>query len=909
MVVRVVPGRDESDAEFDQFAAIELDPVDLPWRYSPTAAVGDRLQPWMALVVLKDDEITATVAASLDRKLPLVTVPGARLPDLANAWAWAHVQAIGAATQASVGTALAGPPGRLVARIFCPRRLEARTAYNAFLVPTFARGRAAGAGDSPGSLAALAPAWTTAQPEVTLPVYYQWRFLTGTVGSFEDLVKRVRPQRLPEAIGGRRMDVSEPGMGLRSAAPAPTPPATTETALEVEGALQSLSRTLVARKSAGQPFVDDLKGLLNLGTVDFGNGPVKVVVPPLYGRWPAAEDQLEAASNPPWFRELNRDPRERVGGGLGTNVIQAHQEALLAGAWEQVGNLRTVNAEKRVVQLGREALLRAFQRHVNVGRLETFLNVTGPLHGFVRSTAGNTTIFGQIAAGKVRRDLFDPQWRRLSAVRGPIGRRLGFHLAPPPGLGAVERLNTTFRPAPEPPTPAGMATPKDAYKDLVPGDLIPTQITNLVGRGASLQVLWGILLFCVARKLLLGPPSWSWWWLLRIVRFGLELIRLANGRASTDFRIAWRDGALTPALVQGLPGSSGFVVPADDVPASLPAIPTPSGSDSIDATRFKTALGQLFGDLTAGRLPLLNLPLLNLTSLRTLLASRLDPRTTLTTWITSRVVLLPTVPQQTADPLEPYIIAPDFPQPMWVPLRDLSEEWIVPGLSGIATDTLGLLVPNQRFIEAYMVGLNHEMARELLWNEYPADQRATMFRQFWETRGYVRGPGDPTDPEVLKETFRDIKQVHLWQRTAPLGQNSPRRRAPGESLVLLVRAELIHRFPNVIVYAVNALPPATPTAERYPVYSGRLGQDTAYYGFELSAADVHGANPTWYFVLQEQPAEPRFHVPPTVTVAPGEYLTPAAIGASVATSAHFAVETFRAPTRVAVPAASMVPAE
>src|SRR4030095_16954780 len=79
VVVRVVPGRDESDAELDQFAAIELDPVDLPWRYSPTAATAppatgaDRLQPWMVLVVLKDDEIVRLAPAPGDRTLARVS--------------------------------------------------------------------------------------------------------------------------------------------------------------------------------------------------------------------------------------------------------------------------------------------------------------------------------------------------------------------------------------------------------------------------------------------------------------------------------------------------------------------------------------------------------------------------------------------------------------------------------------------------------------------------------------------------------------------------------------------------------------------------------------------------------------------------------------------------------------------
>ena len=34
-----------------------------------------------------------------------------------------------------------------------------------------------------------------------------------------------------------------------------------------------------------------------------------------------------------------------------------------------------------------------------------------------------------------------------------------------------------------------------------------------------------------------------------------------------------------------------------------------------------------------------------------------------------------------------------------------------------------------------MVGLNHELSRELLWREFPADLQGTYFQRFWNTRG------------------------------------------------------------------------------------------------------------------------------------------------------------------------------
>ena len=51
---------------------------------------------------------------------------------------------------------------------------------------------------------------------------------------------------------------------------------------------------------------------------------------------------------------------------------------------------------------------------------------------------------------------------------------------------------------------------------------------------------------------------------------------------------------------------------------------------------------------------------------------------------------------------------------MYKPLMDLSQDWIFPGLRKVPPNTVSLLVSNQSFIEAYMVGLNHEMSRKLL---------------------------------------------------------------------------------------------------------------------------------------------------------------------------------------------------
>ena len=78
------------------------------------------------------------------------------------------------------------------------------------------------------------------------------------------------------------------------------------------------------------------------------------------------------------------------------------------------------------------------------------------------------------------------------------------------------------------------------------------------------------------------------------------------------------------------------------------------------------------------------------------------------------------------DELDEVMAYPQIDTPMYRPLVDRSSELFLPQLNLIEQNSLTLLETNQRFIEAYMVGLNHEFARELLWREYPTDQRGSV---------------------------------------------------------------------------------------------------------------------------------------------------------------------------------------
>src|SRR5262249_27634791 len=162
------------------------------------------------------------------------------------------------------------------------------------------------------------------------------------------------------------------------------------------------------------------------------------------------------------------------------------------------------------------------------------------------------------------------------------------------------------------------------------------------------------------------------------------------------------------------------------------------------------------------------------------LLKRLDPAGTVTLRVQATIRVTPSSPQAlraapSSDPLRPILAAPEFPRPMYEVLRDLSQELLLPGIEHVPPNTITLLETNAKFVESFMVGLNMEMGRELLWRGFPTDQRGTYFRQFW----------DGAQP--------DIEPIYQWDDKA-LGSNllGP---GPDENVVLLIRGELLSRYP------------------------------------------------------------------------------------------------------------------
>ena len=152
------------------------------------------------------------------------------LPNPAEAWAWAHVAAVGEPT--SLEALVTSNSTQVVARLVCPRLLDPERRYIASIVPLFEGGRIAGLGGTPpeGPNDRLQNAWTTGAQD--LPVYFSWQFHTGVGGDFRSLAQRLKGRPLPDGAGTRTMDISAPGGVLNLAANATTKSLGLEAALK-----------------------------------------------------------------------------------------------------------------------------------------------------------------------------------------------------------------------------------------------------------------------------------------------------------------------------------------------------------------------------------------------------------------------------------------------------------------------------------------------------------------------------------------------------------------------------------------------------------------------------------------------------------------------------------------------------
>jgi hypothetical protein len=811
-IVRMEPQPGSADFEPNYFPSIEFDRADFPWLFTPASpGASAKLRPWLCLIVVrKQDGIVLGSAPGS----PLATLsigvpasPAVELPDLSESWAWAHAQTSGDVSDAaSVGAALNGAPSLALSRLVCPRVLAPGTDYVACVVPTFELGRKAGLGMALSdadlvAASALAPAWsmTAALAEVLLPIYCRWEFRTGQGGDFRSLVEKLTARPAPAGFGLRPIDISQPGFVLPAGFPAGT-------TLGLEGALQALTApaTLPAwPQGTDTTFQPALAAIVNApgkaAAVDPASDPL--LAPPLYGQWYAARATVNVGS-PAWFDTLNLDPRLRSVAGFGTRVVQEHQEALMASAWEQAAEIRRANQRVRQLQLSVAVGASLYGRHFAPLSSDAMLRIAAPAFGRIRSTAQGEsvprTLLARVVNSAVPLRATSSAMRVIGRVQGPLTRRAASQgIARSAAATWLGRLNGSV---------GAIFIHFPVYQQATIAAVINTM------SGAS------------------KPRAYS---------------------------------AVTSAAVAAEARRPNFQIAAVGQPVVVPPlVPGSQTQDNATAAAFRSAAIEHLQRIAPARGAIVSAPPIALVvdTVRTIVLTQMAPQTSLVAL--TRAVLATKGGTSAAagstgnSPVGVDVVQtnPVFVQPMYEPLRDLSQDLLLPGLNSVPPDTVLGLKTNVRFVESYMVGLNVEMGHELLWRGFPTDQRGTYFNQFW----------DRAAAEGSAATATDIKDIKGWGEKS-LGD--PQIGVSAEQFVMFLRSALLRRYPNAIIYATPALatngvraPSRAVADEKPPIFRGSVPSDITFFGFDLSTARATGTDGSagYYIVIQEHPTEPRF---------------------------------------------------
>jgi hypothetical protein len=197
----------------------------------------------------------------------------------------------------------------------------------------------------------------------------------------------------------------------------------------------------------------------------------------------------------------------------------------------------------------------------------------------------------------------------------------------------------------------------------------------------------------------------------------------------------------------------------------------------------------------------------------------------------------------------PLLVTPQFDTPGYTLLRAISADAVMPGVGQVPLNSVGLAQVNANFVEGWLAGANGEMAREFLWREFPGRLEGTYFRRFWD----------------LPDGGNDIGAMSGWKAGA-LGQHQTGAGTDG-TLVVLIKGEVLIRYPNLRVYATQAYwddrgfrfeprPGGKFHERRDPLFGGWLTRSTAFFAFDLGLQAAKGTldmsgDAGWFFAFEQ----------------------------------------------------------
>jgi hypothetical protein len=203
-----------------------------------------------------------------------------------------------------------------------------------------------------------------------------------------------------------------------------------------------------------------------------------------------------------------------------------------------------------------------------------------------------------------------------------------------------------------------------------------------------------------------------------------------------------------------------------------------------------------------------------------------------------------------AGAMAPIVRSPVVPIALADRLVEFAPNTLLRMSDALPPNSLAMVEQNPAFVEAFLVGANHEMNNELRWREFPTDMRGTVFARFWN-RG--RAPNDASGD--------DITPIRSW--SGKLGQNLVPRGAGGTNFVVLLRSDFIRKLGAVEVVLTRLKDGKTTwtpqDVDSFPAsFKGVIGSDTAYYGYDIARELVLAAPRRFFFAIYEPAGAMRF---------------------------------------------------
>lgn len=943
-VIKTEPLNWITNFEPNYFPYIDFYDEDFPWRYTPASpTTNHQLRPWFVLVVLKEEEFDKHT--SMEGLLSSIEVSGAMdalpFPKHDETWAWAHVHVSGDLhtgdtiltpnNQSHVNQGMermkeliASDPDIAISRMICPRQLDSNTDYHAFLIPAFETGRMAGLGIDQSeitSIDAQLPSWglTSGIHDSNhlpnkWPVYHEWYFKTGGAGDFEYLVRQIIPRTLDNRVGKRAMDIRRPGYTLDHDG------GSLNGILELEGALRVPGSTNVSypwlpTETIAIDFREGLAALVNLGQsvmdhtlASFDNAVYQSME--ISGE-KVSDDPIVA---PPMYGRWHALKRK----------VETNDPA---NGWVHELNLDPRN--RVIANVGTEVIQKDQDKYMDLAweQVGEVIEANNKLKWAQVSKETSYSMFARHIKSQPKEEKLQltskVQKKVVSSVGGTIHKNHKESVLP---IAAESRMYRKIRRANGP-----------VMKKIDTGKVI-TNSTNAAHITA----------------------------------------RMSDGTTpiqAAEKKIVAVQATNTPITeIQNVMGFSSIINNAgyNFALASPGSTFAPAGTNAV-AESFKAAIAIYQEQFTPGNwVPELSLPAFDLQIASDDIDDKIDPRLTLSKRVYHAQKLQFSKPfaLPPADKIVPILAAPSFNKPMYETIRDKSVDLLIPNLNLVPQNTISLLETNQKFIESFMVGVNHEMGRELLWREYPTDQRGTYFKHFWDAADFVDVTESLTAKQ-LEDKVSDIDFIHEWPSNTELGTHNNRSTdagtVPEAQLVLVIRGDLLKKYPSAVIYAQRAewqlnddnehdysKPRILASdTEQYPIFGAKIDPDINFVGFNFTACEAkgdevvdetaaHGSyEPGYFFIIKERPGELRFgldfanesgdlvpatwddmrwdHVSKTNghidlntgTVTPIDNKIPSGIGLEVtwggdSTSADLAMASFQNPILVAVHAKEML---